>query len=295
MQDLTDEKIGKILFSEEAGDEEQLPEGQRLVVNELRRLTVKIREMLEFDPTAVEPAKVPLPGYLRARLERELETALRNVRRCRLEKQSFWSQCANQLSIRQWTGVALALLLCLLVPLALWSTSNRDADDYSIKSTVAGGKFPTVLLTPGAETRFTTPRVIWFSSKQRSARVSIRSLDVPTREWVSENRGGELAWSDFSPSEPLDAGKEYRLDILVDGKSVVARKFKISSSAIPLEIQGNEDPTEILSAAQKLWSEGHPRDALMRLGSVTDSLRRQPELRELRGTITAVVLAEEKE
>lgn len=295
MQDLTDEEIGRILFSEEAGDEEQLPEDQRLVVNELRSFTGKIREMLEFDPTAVEPAKVPLPGYLRARLERELETALRNVRRCRPEKQSFWSQCANQLSVRQWTGVALALFVCMLVPLALWLKSDHGMEDYTIKSTDAGGKLSTVLLTPGSETRFTTPRVIWFSSKHRSACVSIRSLELPAREWVSENRGGELAWSDFSPSEPLDAGKEYRLDILVDGKSVVARKFKISISAIPLEIQGNEDPTEILSAAQKLWSEGHPRDALMRLGSVTDTLRRQPELRELRGTITAEVLAEEKE
>ncbi len=321
MNDPLDEKIGRILYSGEVGVEQQLSETERMELEALRDLENKIREMLNFDPAKVESAQDRLPDHLRARLENErlkfvipgagmtsgciaFPASTPEIRETgeRVQGTANDGQCASVTEITKarvgmypwWATAAAALFICLLVPLAFWATSERGGQEVTIKSTDLGGEASTVLLTPGSETGFTTPRVIWFSSKHRSARVSVRSLNHPTREWISENHGGELAWSDFSPSGPLNAGEQYRLDILVNGKSVASRNFKVASAAKPLVVQEEEDLSEVVAVAQKLRAEGNLRDALMRLGSVTDTLRKHPEVRELRGVITSEILAKEK-
>jgi len=363
MNDPLDEKIGRILFSEEVGAEQQLSETERMELEALRYLEERIREMLNFDPTKVEPTQDPLPHHLRARLETERlriampgagktssrislpafsserldadggpqvvasenkPTYIPNLKEIpeaspmatqdsgatpeigetaeRVQRTANDGQCASVTEITKarvkmspwWATAAAALFICLLAPLAFWATSERGGQEVTIKSTDLGEEASTVLLTPGSETGFTTPRVIWFSSRHRSARVIVRSLDLPAREWVSENHGGELAWSDFSPSGPLNAGKEYRLDILVDGKSVAARNFKVANAAKPLEVKEEENLREVVADAQNLRAEGNLRDALMRLGAVTDTLRKSAEIRELRGEITAEILTKKE-
>lgn len=194
-----------------------------------------------------------------------------------------------------WSAAAAALFVSLLVPLAYWNNSTqKPLQDVAIKTVDIGGEAPAVLLTPGLETGFTTPHVIWFSTKHHAARVRIRSLEDPSREWFSDARGGELAWSRFSPPVPLNAGKEYILEVLVDEKPVAVREFKVLADATPIEVQMQTDAATIVAVAERLREEGRLRDALMRLGSVTEILRSHPEVRRLREEITAEILAEER-